>query len=205
MAKTRSFDAGREHLGHVYAQALIGAAEKEGLTEQVMQELDSIVIDVLDRVPNLLQALSAPKVKLEDQERIIDKSFGAASPVLVHALKVMARHGRLEVLREVHAASRKIYNQLRGRVEVQVRVASPISSEVQAQVANRLRGMLGKEVDLQVEIRPEILGGMIVQVGDTLYDASLVAQLDQMRHKALSVTEREFRSSTERFVAVEAN
>src|SRR5688572_5396208 len=98
MAKTstRGFDAGREHLGHIYGQALIGAAEKAGVTEQVMDELDSLVDDVLQKMPSLRDVLAAPKVKTEEKERILDKVLVGASKVLVQGLKVMARHGRLD-------------------------------------------------------------------------------------------------------------
>ena len=198
---TRGFDAGREHLGHVYGQALLGAAEKAGVTEQVMSELDSLVDDVLEQLPNLRDLLSAPKVPVEDKERILQKILGGASPVLVQGLRVMARHGRLDCVRDVRIAFRKLLNELRGRVEVVVRVAAAVSDAELQQIAAKLRSMLKKEVVLKVEVRPEILGGIIVKVGDTLYDGSVVAKLDQMRSKALVTTEKELRAALERFVA----
>lgn len=199
---TRGFDAGREHLGQIYGQALIGAAEKAGVTEQVMAELDSLVDDVLEKLPSLRDVLSAPKVSVEDKERFIDKALGGrASPTLISGLKVMARHGRLDCVRDVRKAYRKLLNELRGRVEVLVRVATPISDAQLGQIADKLRGMLKKDVDIKMEVQPEILGGIIVKVGDTLYDGSVIAKLDQMRSKALANTEKELRAALERFVA----
>lgn len=199
---TRGFDAGREHLGQIYGQALIGAAEKAGVTEQVMAELDSLVDDVLEKLPSLRDVLSAPKVSVEDKERFIDKALGGrASPTLISGLKVMARHGRLDCIRDVRKAFRKLLNELRGRVEVLVRVATPISDAQLGQIADKLRGMLKKDVDIKMEVQPEILGGIIVKVGDTLYDGSVIAKLDQMRSKALANTEKELRAALERFVA----
>jgi F-type H+-transporting ATPase subunit delta len=198
---TRGFDAGREHLGHVYGQALLGAAEKAGVTEQVMAELDSLVDDVLEKLPNLRDVFAAPKVTAEEKERILDKILGGASRVLLQGLKVMARHGRLDCVRDVRLAFRKLLNELRGRVEVLVRVATPISDAQLSQIADKLRGMLKKDVDIKMEVRPEILGGIIVKVGDTLYDGSVIAKLDQMRSKALANTEKELRTALERFVA----
>lgn len=202
-ASMRGFDAGREHLGNVYGQALLGAAEKVGVTEQVMGELDSLVDDVLNTMPKLRDVLAAPKVTAEEKERIIDKILGGrASHLLSHGLKVMARHGRLDCIGDVRNAFRKLLNELRGRVEVIVRVATSIDETQLKQIADHLRGMLKKEVDLKVEIRPEILGGIIVKVGDTLYDGSIVAKLDQMRVKALANSERELRQTLDRFVAI---
>jgi F-type H+-transporting ATPase subunit delta len=203
MAKaTRGFDAGREHLGSVYAQALLGAAEKAGVAEQIMEELESLVDDVLEKYPTLRNVLAAPKVSVEDKERFLDKALGGrASSLLINGLKVMARHGRLDCIRDVRKAYRKLLNELRGRVEVLVRVATPISDAQLGQIADKLRGMLKKDVDIKMEVRPEILGGIIVKVGDTLYDGSVIAKLDQMRSKALANTEKELRAALERFVA----
>lgn len=202
-ASTRGFDAGREHLGYVYGQALLGAAEKAGVTEQVMGELDSLVDDVLKKLPKLRDVLSAPKVTAYEKERLIDKVLGGrASRVLAHGLKVMARHGRLDCIGDVRDAFHKLLNELRGRVEVIVRVATPIDDAQLKLIGDRLRAMLKKDVELKVQIRPEILGGIIVKVGDTLYDGSVVAKLDQMRVKALANSERELRQALDRFVAV---
>ena len=200
-ASTRGFDAGREHLGQVYGQALLGAAEKAGVTDQVAEELDSLVA-VLDRLPNLRDVFTAPKVTVEDKERMIDKALGSASRVLINGLKVMARHGRLDCVRDVRTAYRRLLNEFRNRLAVEVRVAAPISDAQLGQITGRLRAMLGKEVDVTVSVRPEMLGGIVVKVGDTLYDGSLIAKLDQMRSKALVNTERELRQSLDRFVAV---
>lgn len=198
---TQGFDAGREHLGHVYGQALLGAAEKAGVTEQVMQELNSLVDDALDKLPNLRDVLASPRIEAEEKERIIDKITAGASPVLVNGLKVMARHGRLDCIGHVRVAFHRLLNELRGRVEVLVRVAVPISDTQLGQIADKLRGMLKKDVEIKMEVRPEILGGIIVKVGDTLYDGSVIAKLDQMRSSALAKTEKELRQSLERFVA----
>jgi F-type H+-transporting ATPase subunit delta len=198
----RGFDPGREHLGTVYAQALLGASEKQGVTDQVMDELDSLVTDVWEKTPSLKGVFTSPKISPEEKERLIQRAFaGQASRVLVNGLKVMARHGRLEVLAAVRQAFRRLYNELRGRLEVYVRSASELSPGMREEITNRLRGMLGKEVDLHVQVDPELLGGIVVRVGDTLLDGSLKTKLNQMRSAALQRTEQSLRTSLDRFVA----
>jgi F-type H+-transporting ATPase subunit delta len=200
-ASQRGFDAGREHLGMVYAQALLGASEKAGVTEQVMGELDSLVVDVLDKLPNLRHVLTAPKVEVQQKERLIDRALGnKASKVLVNALKVMARHSRLDVIGDVRTAFRKLYNELRNRVEVDVRSAAPLDSQALEQIRQRLRAMLNRDVDVKVKVDPELLGGIVVRVGDTLLDGSLKTKLNLMREKALRSTEQRLRSTLDQFV-----
>jgi F-type H+-transporting ATPase subunit delta len=207
-ASQRGFDAGREHLGTVYAQALLGASEKAGITEQVMAELDSLVNDVFLKLPSFQQILSAPKIPTEEKERLIERVFAnetgtvRASKVLVNALKVMARHGRIDVLTDVRDSFRRLFNELRGRVEVQVRSASALDNGALEQIAQQLRARLGRQVDLKVTVDPELLGGIVVRVGDTLLDGSLKTKLNSMREKALRRTEQTLRTALDRFVAV---
>lgn len=200
-ASQRGFDAGREHLGKVYAQALLGASEKAGVTDRVMSELDSLVVDVLEKLPKLREVLSAPKVELQEKERLIDRALGTkASKVLVNALKVMARHGRLDVVGDVRKAFRKLYNELRNRAEVEVRTAAPLDAAAYEQIAQRLRSMLKSDVELNVDVDPTLLGGIVVRVGDTLLDGSLKTKLNMMRDQALRGTEQRLRSTLDQFV-----
>lgn len=204
MAKTstRGFEAGREHLATVYAQALLGASEKSGNTEQVMLELDSLVDDVLNRLPQLSALLSSPRVSVEDKDSVLDRAIGGqASRVLVHGLKVMARHGRLDVLRDMRDAFRKLYNQLRGKVEVQVRSPAPLDAGMQTQIADRLRAMLKRDVELKTQVDPDLLGGLVVRVGDMLYDGSLKTRLNLMRERTLRSAEQALRARLDRFVS----
>src|SRR6185503_14304012 len=114
-------DTGLQYLGTVYAKALIGATEKAGKTEAVLEELDSLVTDVLSALPRLDATLCSPRVPFESKERILDQAFrGKMSVQLLHFLKVLARRGRFHCVRAVRQAARKILNDLRGRVEVLV-------------------------------------------------------------------------------------
>src|SRR5215208_4907786 len=92
MAKTRhdTLDAGRQHLGMVYGKALLGAAEKIGQSDQVVEELESLVSDVLDKLPTLEEALRTPRLTHEERLPILEKAFGGRmSPTLLTFMKVL--------------------------------------------------------------------------------------------------------------------
>src|SRR5689334_22974379 len=94
------FDPGREHLGEVYAQALLGAAEKAGVTEGVVAELGSFVEDVLDKLPQIKATLFSLRVTPQEKAAILDKAFGGKMSVqLLNFLKVLARHQRMDAVR----------------------------------------------------------------------------------------------------------
>lgn len=199
-----TFDSSRERLGAVYAKGLLGAAEAQGLTERVLPELDSLVDDVLNRVKNFEQFLISPRVRLDEKVRILDLAFaGRMTPLLVNFLKVLARRGRLDCLREIRAASRKQLNILRGRLEVGVQTATPLSSAQRDQIEQRLVAALGQAIDLKCSVRPELLGGLLVRVGDTVFDGSLDNRLESMRVQLTNRTTQVIRDSLERFLITE--
>jgi len=202
MAKPRStpaFDPARQRLGTVYAKALLGASEKAGQTDQVLEELDSLVTDVLDRSPDFDETLRTPRITPEEKVVLLERVFaGRASPLLVDFLKVVAQHERLDTLRAIQRAARKLYNEMRGRVAVLVKSAAPISNQLRLSISTRLREMLGREVVLTSEVDPELLGGLVVRVGDTVYDGSLAGKLKSMEAVTLEQATQRLRESLDR-------
>jgi F-type H+-transporting ATPase subunit delta len=200
-SQSPSFDSSRERLGAVYAKGLLGATEAAGVTERVLPELDSLVDDVLNRVPNFEQFLSSPRMRLDEKLRVLDMAFaGRMTPLLLDFLKVVARRGRLDCLREVRAASRKQLNILRGRLEVTVQTATPLSTAQHSQIEQRLVVVLGQAIDLKCSVRPELLGGLLVRIGDTVFDGSLDNRLETMRVQLTNRTAQVIRDSLERFL-----
>jgi len=198
--KTNALDAGRQHLGSVYAKALLAAAEKDGQAERVVEELEAIITDVLDRLPQLHEAMQTPRLTHEERLPIIDKAFGGkVSPTLLTFLKVVSKHGRLDCLRAIAIAARKQLNAAQGRVEVIVETAYPISNPLRERIRARLTELLGRKVILTTGVDEDLLGGLVVRVGDTVYDASLAAQLKRMEQVTLDHTKQTIRDSLSRF------
>jgi F-type H+-transporting ATPase subunit delta len=199
-AKSDTIDAGRQHLGTVYAKALLGAAEKAGQADQVVDELESLIHDVLDKHAKLGAVLMSLRLTHEERLPILEKAFGGKlSPTLMTFLKVVSKHGRLDSLRAIARAARKQLNAIRGRVEVLVETAHPLSNPLRDRITSRLSELLGKQVILTSRINDELLGGLVVRVGDTVYDASLAASLKRMEQVTLEHTKEAIRKSIERF------
>jgi F-type H+-transporting ATPase subunit delta len=199
------FDPGQEHLGEVYAKALLGATEKTGTSDAVVAEFESLVEDVLNKLPALRETLFSLRVSHDDKLALLDKAFrGRMSEQLLNFLKVLSRHHRLSSIGPILNAAKKRLNQLRGRVEVFVTTAAPISNQLLETIDAKLVAMLGKQVIINTSVAPDLLGGLVVRVGDTVYDSSLATQLQKMRTVALEHTEQKIRQSLGRFVGVDS-
>ena len=201
-ANEAAFDPGREHLGEVYAKALLGATEKAGNSEAVLAELESFVVDVLDKLPKLQATLFSLRVSHEEKVVLLDRAFGGKMiPDLLSFLKVLSRHNRLDVVRLVLKMAKAQLNKLRGRIDVFVTSAAPISNQLLDQIRSKIALLQKQEVILHTKIDADLLGGIKVRIGDKVYDSSLASQLQRMKEVALEQTDLQLRKSLDRFVS----
>lgn len=177
-------DTGAEQLGKTYAYALLGAAEKAGVTDKVIGQLSEIVDDYIGKSPQLAAAFSSPRIDSDEKTRVIDKIFGGDfDPTLVKFLKVMASRDRLGHVAAVRSAAESIYDEKMGRALATVRTAAPLDAALRTQISQKLGAALQRDVRLKEEVDPDLIGGMVIRVGDTVYDNSVVNRLDKLAKK----------------------
>jgi F-type H+-transporting ATPase subunit delta len=201
---TTVFYPRQQYLGSVYAKALLGASERAGNTELVLAELESFLDDVLARLPPLHAVLESPRVAWEAKQRLLDQALaGKASRELLNFLKVVTRRGRFDCLRAIAQAARQQFNALRGRVRVQVRTATELDQALTRLVKERLTSTLGHDVELEVSVEPDLIGGLVVRVGDTVYDASVASRLRRLKQELVSRSTQQMREQLGRFALAE--
>lgn len=202
----QAVDPGAQTVAGAYAKALIGAAEKAGSEEAVLAELDSWVDDVLARQPKLASVLGSVMVPAEDKIRMLDRALkGKADPLLLKFLKVMATNGRLDLTRAVRNAARKLLNQKRNRFQVKVVTAAPLEPKQSAALRARLAAMLGGEPVLTYEVDPGVIGGLVVRVGDVVFDGSLSTNLARLREQLVNRSVHEIQRRRDRFSSSAGN
>jgi len=192
-------DIEAEQLGKIYARALLGAAQAAGSTESVLEELGEICDRGLRGHPELLAAFASPRVDMTEKSRIIDRLFGDASPVLVQLMKVMARRGRLGYLAAVRTSAVEQYDEFAGRVVAEVRTAVPLDDVLRTELTNQLAQKLGRTVRLREVVDERLIGGMVVRVGDTVFDSSVASRLDKLGRAAKAGFAHQLLTHSERF------
>ena len=198
------FDTGQQHLGVVYAKALLAAAADAGIADHVLGELDGFA-ELLDQLPQLEGTLASPRISLELKLQTLDKVLqGKASATFANFLKVVCRRRRFDCFRAIHQAAHERFNEMTGRVVVQVASAAPLDDAVQQRLAERLQELLQREIVLRLQVDPELIGGLVVRVGDTRYDASLANQLTRLRESVVERTAQVIRETTDRFETPDA-
>jgi F-type H+-transporting ATPase subunit delta len=190
----------------VYAKAFLGATEAAGITDAALAELDSLVTDVLDKLPRVDSILSSGLISAEQKIAMVDKAISPkASPLLTNFLKILAKNGRLDILRAVRREARKMIDKMRGRVRVRVTTAVELDGGLQQQLNTTLRGMLGGEPVLEMKTHPDLIGGIVLRVGDTVYDGSVATRLARLREHMIDRSVHEIQSGRDRFGIAEGN
>ena len=186
-----SIDIGAEQVAKVYARAIVEAADAAGCRHDVIDELTALARDVLPQVPQAAAVFASPKVSIEEKQAIIDRlAAGRLRPTTTHSLHVLARHGRLGMLSAVAQAAARLADELEGIHEAVFTTAVPLDAAGQEQVAADVQRSLAMALRPSFVVDPTIVGGLVVRVGDTIYDQSVATSLvrlgDRLRQRNIS-------------------
>jgi F-type H+-transporting ATPase subunit delta len=183
-----------------YAEALIDAAQKEGQVDPALEELAEFESDVLGRFPRFGELLASGRVPVGDKDRILTEAFsGRASDLVLRFLRVLNRHGRSGLLAPIVAEARTIWDRRNRRIPVTVRSAVPLGDDQVQALRERLAGLVPGTPILKIATDPALIGGLVVQVGDQLYDASVKSRLAQLRHRLIEGKLHEIQSRRDQF------
>ena len=199
-AADRVVDVGAQRVARTYAQALLDAAEKRGQARETLDQLESLVQDVFAAMPQFEAFLASRAIGRKRKPPVIRSAFeGRASDVFLNFLLVLNARERLDLLRPILAAYRILYEERTGHVRVRVRSAAPLPDDQRQRLEQELRAAFRREPILEARVDPDLLGGLVVQVGDWVYDGSVRSRLADIRNQLLERSSYEIQSRRDRF------
>ena len=168
-----------------YARSLLELANEGNETEAVANEVGSLG-QILDENPLFAKFLRDPGISEEERSALIDKTFGdKLQPLVGKFVRLLNRRGRLGRLPEIVAAFEFLLDEQLGKVEVDVTVAEKLGDDELERVRGKVSEALKKDAVVHQYVDKEIIGGMILRVGDKVVDASVRRQLSAMRERLL--------------------
>jgi F-type H+-transporting ATPase subunit delta len=193
-------DVGAQRIARVYAEALLNAAVKRNAEDDVLEELQSLVSDVFLAQPDFESFIGSLAIGRDRKADVIRRVFGGkASLLFVNFLLILNDHDRLDLLPSVLAQCIELRERRQGLMRVLVRTAVPLPDEQRSRLIGELRQTFGKEPVLEPQVDPEVLGGLILRVGDWLYDASVRTQLNNLKTQLFESSSHEIQSGRNRF------
>ncbi len=175
-------------LARRYAQALFDTARKDGTIERVETDLETI--DALIRTqPNLPRILCAPVIARPQKKELVRRLFESRiSNLTLRFLYLLIDKRREAVLPEVNRQFRALSYAAENILPVTATVARRLTLEERTHLTEALGHRTGKTVELAEEVNPELIGGVILRLGDTIIDGSVAGHLQRLRQRLLAGT-----------------
>ncbi|GAA5346615.1 ATP synthase F1 subcomplex delta subunit [Planifilum fimeticola] len=165
-----------------YANALFELAREKGELDRVEQELNQVV-ETLERTPELQEWLAAPAVDVERKKALVAEQFQALSDWTKNLFFLLLDRGRQGLISRIAEEYKHLADEARGVAEAVVTSAFPLTEKEKEELAAVFQDRLGKKLRITNVVDSDLLGGLIVQIGDRLYDGSLKTKLIRFRQK----------------------
>ena len=167
-----------------YARALADVVSQKGDYRQVRQVLENFAA-VYGESAELREVFDTPALPLTEKLKVLTAIMGkmGTTSITTNFLSVLGQNYRMNLLEEICLAFHKLANDRLGVVEVKVVSAAGLSEAEQQALRAKFIDLTGKEVEFDFHLDRELLGGVLAQIGSTVYDGSVRGQLDRIRER----------------------
>lgn len=169
-----------EEIATVYARSLFEVAQEKDRLDLVREQLGQFA-DALDATRELQLFFFSPYFSTAEKEDGLDRAVSDADPSVVNFLKLLIENHRMPVIFRVRRIFDALWEQENRLLPVTVTSAVELDQGTVRQIGDRIAEQTGRKVDLSAVVEPDILGGLVVRVGNSILDASVRHRLDQLR------------------------
>ncbi|HWN72424.1 MAG TPA: ATP synthase F1 subunit delta [Solirubrobacterales bacterium] len=164
----------------VYAEALFEVGRDKGKLDALQQQLGQFA-DAVDRNRELQVFFFSPYLSTAEKQEGIEKAITGAEPELINFLELLVDKHRMTEVFRIRRALDELWKQENRRIDVTVTSAVELDSAVVEKIGQEVERQTGEKVDLSSQVDSEILGGIVLQVGNMVLDASIRSRLEKLR------------------------
>jgi F-type H+-transporting ATPase subunit delta len=167
-------------VAHVYADALFEVAKEKGRLDQVRDQVGQFA-DAVDSTHDLQVFFFSPYFSSAEKIEGVRRAVVGAEPELVNFLELLIEKGRMPDVFRIRRRFEELWKQENRRIEVTVTSAVDLDPAVVDKIGTEIEQQTGQEVELASRVDDEILGGVVLQVGNMVLDASIRSRLEKLR------------------------
>ena len=171
-----------EEIPSVYARSLFEVAQEQDKLDKVRDQLGEFA-DALGETRDLQVFFFSPYFSTAEKEDGLERVVSDADPVIVNFLKLLIEKHRMPVIFRVRAEFDRLWEEENKLLPVQVTSAVELPKDTVKQIGDRIAEQTDRKVDLSSHVDPDILGGIVVRVGNSVLDASVRNRLEQLRRQ----------------------
>jgi ATP synthase F1 delta subunit len=171
-----------EEIAAVYARSLFEVAKDQDKLDLVRDQLGSFA-DALNETRDLQVFFFSPYFSTAEKEDGLDRVVSDADPVVLNFLKLLISKHRMPVLFRIRADYDAMWEDENKLLPVQITSAVELDKQIVSQLGDRIAEQTDRKVDISADVDPDILGGIVVRVGNSVLDASVRNRLEQLRRQ----------------------
>jgi F-type H+-transporting ATPase subunit delta len=171
-----------EEIARVYAEALFEAAKEKGKLDAIREQLGEFA-DALDQNRELATFFFSPYFSSAEKREGIAKALSGAEPELVNFLELLAEKHRMPAIFRIRRVFDELWAQENRQLDVNVTSAVELDPAITKQVGDEVAKQTDRKVELTSTVDPDILGGLVLRVGNMVLDTSLKSRLERLRRE----------------------
>jgi F-type H+-transporting ATPase subunit delta len=171
-----------QEIADVYARSLYEVAREHDAVDDVREQLDDFS-DALEDNRELRMYFFSPYFSSEEKKDGIERVLDGANEHLMRFLGLLAERHRLPVIHRVRRRFDELWAEERQLINVEVTSAVELDKRTTKSIGDQIREETGRDVELSTNVDPEIIGGIVIRVGNKIMDASVRTKLDNLRRQ----------------------
>jgi ATP synthase F1 delta subunit len=171
-----------EEIAQVYARSLFEVARDHGQIDEIREQLGEFA-DALDADRSLTTFFFSPYFSTEEKKEGLHKAIEGAEPIFLNFLELLLEKHRMPVIHRVRRDYDALWREENKLLPVQVTSAIDLDEEIVKHLADRIAEQTDRKIELTTTVEPDILGGIVLRVGNSILDASIRSRLEQLRRQ----------------------
>jgi F-type H+-transporting ATPase subunit delta len=171
-----------EEIADVYARSLFGVADEEDKLDTIKEQLSQFS-DALHDNRELQVFFFSPYFTSEEKKAGLDRMIDGAEPIFSNFLQALVERHRMPVIFRIRTRFNELWDKANKLLAVSVTTAVALDQQVVTSLGDRIGEQTGQKIELSSTVDPEILGGIVLRVGNLIMDASIRTRLEQLRRE----------------------
>ena len=172
-------------VARVYAEALFEAGKDKGNLDALQSQLGQFA-DAVDRNHDLQVFLFSPYLSSQEKKKGLERAISGAEPELTNFLELLIEKGRMPEIFRIRREFDELWKHENKRIDVTVTSAVELDEAVVKKIGTEVERQTGEQVELSSKVDDSILGGIVLQVGNMVLDASIRSRLEKLRKSVAS-------------------
>ncbi len=176
-----------EEIAQVYSRALFEAAQEQAKLDVVREQVGAFA-DALEENRDLAVFFFSPYFSTEEKVDDLRRTVSDADPTVLNFLELLVEKHRMPAIFRIRRGLDKLWEEVNRRLAVEITSAVDLDQEIVDRIGKRIGEQTGQTIELSTQVDPDLLGGLVVRVGNSVLDASIRNRLETFRKQVARAT-----------------